>query len=184
MSEQTTGKRPDALLWVDIETTGLDPEKDRILEAEMRVTDMRGEEDDDRVHVIIPLGDRLKISHTALEMHTANRLLDEVFRTDRSQDDPYDALMVYVDEMASHYTLHPAGSSVHFDIAFLSHALPGLFDGCHHRRLDVSSMRMAFDTAGVALPEQAPTDHRTSTCLDRDIKQYRTMLAALKGVES
>jgi oligoribonuclease len=145
---------------------------------------MRGDEDDDRVHVIIPVGDRLKISHTALEMHTANRLLDEVSRSDRSRDNPIEELREYVDTMASYYTLHPAGSSVHFDMDFLSRLAYGLFDECHHRRLDVSSLRMAFEAAGVALPEQEPTDHRTSTCLERDIAQYRTMLDMLAGLRA
>ena len=34
--------KPDMLLWMDVETTGLDPDHDRILEVEMRCTDMRG----------------------------------------------------------------------------------------------------------------------------------------------
>lgn len=32
--------KPDMLLWMDVETTGLDPDRDRILEVEMRCTDM------------------------------------------------------------------------------------------------------------------------------------------------
>jgi oligoribonuclease len=169
MSSECKQVKPERLLWIDIETTGLDPQYDRVLEAEMRVTDMRGEEDDDRVHVIIPVGDRLDISHAALEMHTANRLLDEVSRSDRSRDNPIEELRNYVDEMGSYYVLHPAGSSVHFDMNFLTRLAPGLFDRCDHRRLDVSSLRMAFEAAGVALPAQEPTNHRTSMCLDRDI---------------
>lgn len=34
--------KPDMLLWMDVETTGLDPDHDRILEVEMRCTDMKG----------------------------------------------------------------------------------------------------------------------------------------------
>lgn len=34
--------KPDMLLWMDVETTGLDPDHDRILEVELRCTDMRG----------------------------------------------------------------------------------------------------------------------------------------------
>lgn len=35
-------EKTDMLLWMDVETTGLDPDHDRILEVEMRCTDMRG----------------------------------------------------------------------------------------------------------------------------------------------
>lgn len=31
--------KPDMLLWMDVETTGLDPDRDRILEVEMRCTE-------------------------------------------------------------------------------------------------------------------------------------------------
>lgn len=34
--------KPDMLLWMDVETTGLDPDRDRILEVELRCTDVRG----------------------------------------------------------------------------------------------------------------------------------------------
>lgn len=40
MSEEKA--KEDMLLWMDVETTGLDPDHDRILEVEMRCTDMRG----------------------------------------------------------------------------------------------------------------------------------------------
>ena len=35
-------EKTDMLLWMDVETTGLDPDHDRILEVEMRCTDMKG----------------------------------------------------------------------------------------------------------------------------------------------
>lgn len=34
--------KTDMLLWMDVETTGLDPDRDRILEVELRCTDVRG----------------------------------------------------------------------------------------------------------------------------------------------
>ena len=35
-------EKTDMLLWMDVETTGLDPDHDRILEVELRCTDMKG----------------------------------------------------------------------------------------------------------------------------------------------
>lgn len=35
----TTDMKPEALLWIDTETTGLDPEHDQLLEIAIRCTD-------------------------------------------------------------------------------------------------------------------------------------------------
>lgn len=184
MSEETIEKR-EALLWMDIETTGLDPERDKMLEVEMWVTDMRAADEDDLLHLVLPVGDRLSISREALAMHMHNGLIDTVMRTSSDTwTESLDDLRSFVSDASFRFVLHPAGSSVHFDMDFLGRLLPGLFDGCHHRRLDVSSLRMSFEAAGVALPEQEPTDHRTSTCLERDIAQYRTMLDMLAGLRA
>lgn len=73
--------KPDMLLWMDVETTGLDPDHDRILEVEMRCTDMRGVRCVGGFRRIIGLKGR-KASVTdgnikAWRMHCSNGLLED-----------------------------------------------------------------------------------------------------------
>ena len=73
--------KPDMLLWMDVETTGLDPDRDRILEVEMRCTDMRGVRCVGGFRRVIGLEGR-KASVTdgnikAWRMHCANGLLED-----------------------------------------------------------------------------------------------------------
>ncbi len=73
--------KEDMLLWVDVETTGLDPDHDRILEVEMRCTDMRGVRCVGGFRRVIGLQGR-KASITdgnikAWRMHCANGLLED-----------------------------------------------------------------------------------------------------------
>lgn len=73
--------KPDMLLWMDVETTGLDPDHDRILEVEMRCTDMRGVRCVGGFRRVIGLSGR-KASVTdgnikAWRMHCANGLLED-----------------------------------------------------------------------------------------------------------
>lgn len=78
MSEEKA--KEDMLLWMDVETTGLDPDHDRILEVEMRCTDMRGVRCVGGFRRVIGLKGR-KASVTdgnikAWRMHCANGLLE------------------------------------------------------------------------------------------------------------
>lgn len=73
--------KEDMLLWVDVETTGLDPDHDRILEVEMRCTDMKGVRCVGGFRRVIGLQGR-KASITdenikAWRMHCANGLLED-----------------------------------------------------------------------------------------------------------
>lgn len=79
MSEEKA--KEDMLLWMDVETTGLDPDHDRILEVEMRCTDMRGVRCVGGFRRVIGLKGR-KASITdgnlkAWRMHCANGLLED-----------------------------------------------------------------------------------------------------------
>lgn len=73
--------KPDMLLWMDVETTGLDPDHDRILEVELRCTDMRGVRCVGGFHRVIGLQGR-KASITdgnlkAWRMRCTNGLLED-----------------------------------------------------------------------------------------------------------
>ena len=75
--------KPDMLLWMDVETTGLDPDHDRILEVELRCTDMKGVLCVGGFHRVIGLAER-NVSITdenfkAWRMHCANGLLEDAF---------------------------------------------------------------------------------------------------------
>lgn len=78
MSEEKA--KEDMLLWMDVETTGLDPDHDRILEVEMRCTDMRGVRCVGGFRRVIGLkGRKASVTDGNLEawrMHCANGLLE------------------------------------------------------------------------------------------------------------
>lgn len=78
MSEEKA--KEDMLLWMDVETTGLDPDHDRILEVEMRCTDMRGVRCVGGFRRVIGLkGRKASITDGNLEawrMHCVNGLLE------------------------------------------------------------------------------------------------------------
>lgn len=73
-------RKPDMLLWIDTETTGLDPYQCELLEVGMQVTDMTGKHPHDSLHLIVhPDNIRNWANHPELlkayEMHLANGLM-------------------------------------------------------------------------------------------------------------
>ena len=116
-------EKTDMLLWMDVETTGLDPDHDRILEVEMRCTDMKGELDVGGFHRVVGLAGR-NVSITdenfkAWRMHCANGLLEDAFDAGYTEEATANALEEYVDSLAQSFTLHPAGSNPQFDLDFI-----------------------------------------------------------------
>lgn len=70
-------RKPDMLLWIDTETTGVDPYQCELLEVGMQVTDMTGKHPHDSLHLIVhPDNIRNWANYPELlkayEMHLAN----------------------------------------------------------------------------------------------------------------
>ena len=128
MSEEKA--KEDMLLWMDVETTGLDPDHDRILEVELRCTDMRGVRCVGGFRRVIGLQGR-KASVTdgnlkAWRMHCANGLLEDALDGGYTEEETANALEEYVDSLAQSFTLHPAGSNPQFDLDFIGLLCPNL----------------------------------------------------------
>lgn len=183
MSEEKA--KEDMLLWVDVETTGLDPDHDRILEVEMRCTDMRGVRCVGGFRRVIGLKGR-KASVTdgnikAWRMHCANGLLEDALDGGYTEEAAANALEEYVDSLAQSFTLHPAGSNPQFDLDFIGRLCPNL--PLHYHRIDMATLRDSLEAAGwdVRPEEETPAAcaHRTGTCLDRDIRQYARIIRQL-----
>lgn len=170
------------LLWMDVETTGLDPDHDRILEVELRCTDMKGVLCVGGFHRVIGLAGR-NVSITdenfkAWRMHCANGLLEDALDGGYAEAATANALEEYVDSLAQSFTLHPAGSNPQFDLDFIGRLCPNL--PLHYHRIDMATLRDSLEAAGWDVKPEGETPaasaHRTGTCLDRDIRQYARII--------
>lgn len=172
----------DRLLWIDIETTGTNPQKDAILEVETRITNQRATHTYEALHIVIdPTNYYLTtISPYIRDMHTRNHLLEET-TTGFSQATAWRMLNAHLKHASKQATLHPAGSSPQFDINFLLPRIPNLPTYINHQYEDLTAIRRLLQIANpealaMIMKNQTKTDHRTTHCLDKDIKQYQQML--------
>ena len=166
-----TGMPEEMLLWIDLETTGLEDEAD-ILEMGLVLTSM--DADDiyaafSRVYCPIYPDDTvlaLLMDETALTMHTDNGLIDGVCQVHETAPTQPWAPIIDLEAFCNKHIAtqnrkaYPAGSSVHYDMRILNQTIrttrerystfQAQFDGLSHQHLDVTSLRLAMQTANLS----------------------------------
>lgn len=158
--------------WIDIETTGLNPERDCILEVAAVVTDRNLMKRIDETSFVVSPATSPDLDPYVREMHTKNGLLAESLASGLS----YKTVEAEVSAFVAAHTptgkkLHLAGSSVHFDRSFLKVWMPKVVEQLHYRQLDVSSLKLVFDPL-VPCPKGAPA-HRALADIEESIREAR-----------
>lgn len=131
------------LIWIDLEMTGLDPEKERIIEIATIVTDKDLNILAEGPMLAIKQSDELlaKMSDWCVKTHTENGLIERVKNsklTERAAElQTIDFLKRWVPKGASPI----CGNSVPQDKRFLYKYMPDLADYFHYRHLDVSTLK-------------------------------------------
>ena len=137
------------LLWIDLEMTGLEPDKDKILEVAAIATDMDLNEiatyeavvkvDDNLIkeRMVGEFWERNKESYDALVAQNENgRPVEEVERELLEFLGKYFGKEIYL-----------AGNSIHQDRKFIEREMPELNKRLHYRMLDVSAWKIYFENA-------------------------------------
>ncbi len=133
----------DRLVWIDCEMTGLDLERDALIEIACLVTDgtldVLGEGLD---LVIKPPPEALdQMEDVVREMHTASGLLTEL-AAGITLAEAQDQVLAYVRKYIAEPRRVPlAGNSIATDRVFIARDMPELDAFLHYRMVDVSSIK-------------------------------------------
>jgi len=130
------------LAWLDLEMTGLDPQRDVILQAALIITDAElNVVEEFCVDVWQPEGELEKMSPFVRDMHQRSGLLARL-RT--SKIDTWAAEQRLLERVAGHCT-YPAvlcGNTIGQDKRFVEQHMPGLAGYLSYRTIDVSSVKL------------------------------------------
>lgn len=137
------------LLWVDLEMTGLEPEKDRILEVAAIATGWDFEEIDSYTAVVKVDEDLIrermvgefweKNSQSREELKAQNKDGREIRTVEKE-------ILEFLDKNFGKEVIL-AGNSIHQDRKFIEREMPELNSRLHYRMFDVSAWKVYFEGA-------------------------------------
>ena len=135
-------KAPERIVWIDLETTGLEPAGAQILELGMIVTDLQLVEIADFSSVVGINERRLRLltEPEVLRMHSQSGLLDESLASSLSVQDVEQRACDFLDWICGVERYPSGGQSVSFDRSFLQVHMPRLLGRFSHRSIDVSTL--------------------------------------------
>jgi oligoribonuclease len=141
VSQNTAPKDP--IVWIDCEMTGLDLEKDALIEVAVVVTDSELVPLDAGLDLVIAPtpGSVEQMKDVVRTMHTTSGLLEEL-DAGLSMADAQQKVLDYVRQWVPEPRKAPlAGNSVGTDRTFLARDMPELVEHLHYRIIDVSSIK-------------------------------------------
>lgn len=131
------------LVFLDLETTGLDPEVEAILELGVVIYDNITEEMIEKSWVFFYSQYELDVVDPyVVDMHTKNGLWEECHKSEYYINESY-AEMECIEFLREHMGEENSpmcGNTIHFDRAFLKENMPTLEKWFHYRNLDVSTL--------------------------------------------
>lgn len=168
----------DRLVWIDCEMTGLDLEKDALIEVAALVTDYDLNVLGEGVDIVIkpPAEALAQMIDFVRNMHVTSGLLDEL-EHGTTLADAEEKVLAYIREHCPDGS-RPAlgGNSVGTDRAFLARDMPNLEGFLHYRNVDVSSIKELskrwYPRAYFAAPAKRG-NHRALADIQESIEELR-----------
>jgi len=169
------------LLWVDLEMTGLEPDKDKILEVAAIATDMELNEVA-RYEAVIKVDEKLMKSRMVGDFWEKNQTSRDALiaqnETGKPVQEVEEDLLKFIDKNCTK-ELYLAGNSIHQDRKFIEREMPELNKRLHYRMLDVSAWKIYFENA-LKKKFTKPENHRALDDINGSIEELKWYLTFLK----
>jgi len=171
------------IVWMDLEMTGLDPNRERIIEIATVVTDGNLNPIKEGPELVIHQPDEVldAMDDWNRSHHAASGLTERVRRSRVTESEAEDQTLSFVSRYVTQARSAPlAGNSIHQDRRFLERYMPRLNDYLHYRNIDVSTVK---ELARRWYPEltsyQKQNNHRALDDIRESIAELRYFRSAV-----
>lgn len=170
---------PSKLLWVDLEMTGLDPAKQRIIEVAAIVTDFKLEELDSYETIIHQPAEVLDAAES-WPKENMKPLFKEVAESSVAEAEAVSAVMKLVNKYWDEEKIVLAGNSIHQDRRFIRQWWPDLESKLHYRMFDVSAFKIWVQGA-LNLQYEKKGAHRAMDDIRESIAELSWCMEKING---
>src|SRR5438132_1698342 len=135
--------KTDALIWLDLEMTGLDPERNTILEIGMAVTDkeLKVLAESSAIAIHHPESVLEHMDPWSAEHHGKSGLTQRCRKSKVGMAQAEAEMLTFLGNLCPYGKLPMCGNSICQDRRFLAKYMPKLNDFFHYRNVDVSSIK-------------------------------------------
>ena len=143
MTADTLAANDLNLLWLDCEMTGLEPERDRLLEIAVVVTDAELSVRVDGPVLVLHQDETLLAGMDSWNQHTHTRsgLVDKVRASTLTEAQAQAQLLDFVKRFVGRQRSPMCGNTIGQDRRFLAKYMPQFEDYFHYRNIDVSTIK-------------------------------------------
>jgi oligoribonuclease len=173
-------QKPTKLLWVDLEMTGLDVQKDVILEVAIEVTDFEFKTLASYEAIIKQPDDVLEQANEwAKNQHAVSGLTERVRTQGRPEQEVIHEVVGFITAQFGNEPAILAGNSIHNDRLFIKRWWPEVDALLHYRMLDVTSLKIyMMGRYGVEFEKQEV--HRAFDDIQASIAEWQYYLQWLR----
>jgi len=142
MSE-ALAEKDDRIVWVDLEMTGLDPDRHVIVEVAALVTDAELNILDDGIDLVVHATDAelAEMDDFVTEMHGSSGLTEQIKASTVTIEEAEEAVLGLVEKHCGEHRPPLAGNSIATDRMFIRAQMPRLDAVLHYRMIDVSTVK-------------------------------------------
>ena len=192
MSEALAAK-DDRIVWIDLEMTGLDPDRHVIVEVAALVTDAELNILDEGIDLVIHASDDelAEMDDFVTNMHDSSGLTEQIKASTVTLEEAEVTVLQFVEKHCADIRPPLAGNSIATDRTFIRTYMPRLDERLHYRMIDVSTIkeltRRWFPKAYYNQPDKGLAHRALADIVEsiRELDYYRrAVFTATPGPES
>jgi len=165
------------LIWIDLEMTGLDSQRDRIIEVATIVTDSQLNEVAEGPALVVhqPASVMEAMDEWNTKQHGGSGLTDRVLSSSLTTRDAERQTLAFLAKHSAAGASPMCGNSICQDRRFLAREMPELEAWFHYRNLDVSTLKILAQrwAPGVAAAVTKTSSHRALDDIRDSISELR-----------